>query len=71
MRPLNISRRWPIHPRKETDIINGRARVRADWSGTFYSKKIRNMREDVSGKRYLEFPQDDEDGKSEGLLESS
>jgi len=22
--PLNISRRWPIHPRKETTIIHGR-----------------------------------------------
>ncbi len=22
--PLNITHRWPIHPRKETDIINGR-----------------------------------------------
>ena len=22
--PLNISRRWPIHPRKETNIMNGR-----------------------------------------------
>jgi len=22
--PLNFSRLWPIHPRQETDIINGR-----------------------------------------------